>query len=72
MSEAMAFLEQLELDIAKLKHKLAMLKEAKPADEMTPDDVYEVRPELKEAFDQALAADNWSSSEAKEEKEAQH
>lgn len=66
MREAVAFLEDLELDIAKLKHKLAMLKEAKPADEMTPDDVYEMRPELKQQFDEALSNDNWSTSDGKE------
>lgn len=61
MVEANAFLETLELDIAKLKHKLALLKNAKPAEELTADDVYEARPELKQAFQEALANDNWST-----------
>jgi len=72
MAEAATFLQDLELDIAKLKHKLAVLKDSKPADELTPDDVYEMRPELKQSFQESLASDNWSTGDSKAEAEAKN
>jgi len=74
MAEAQTFLEELELDMAKLKHKLELLRNSKPAEELTPDDVYEVRPELKVAFQEALKADNWSTVDgtADEKQQAAH
>lgn len=72
MTEALKFLEDLELDVAKLKHKLALLRNSKSVDELTPDDVYEARPELKKSFEEALSNDNWSTEDGQKEKAAQH
>ncbi len=73
MADAQRFYDSLELDIAKLKHKLALLKNAKPVEELTVEDVYEVRPELKKEFHDAISQDNWSTgtsqSDAKEAKQ---
>lgn len=66
MAEAEAFVSELNLDIAKMKYKLEMLRNAKPVDELTVDDVYEVRPELKASFQNQLKHDNWSTDDAKE------
>lgn len=72
MAEALKFLEDLELDVAKLKHKLALLRNSKPVDELTPDDVYEARPELKKSFEEALSNDNWSTEDGQKGKEVAH
>lgn len=69
MTEATQFLEELELDVAKLKHKLALLRNSKPVDELTPDDVYDARPELKKSFEEALSNDNWSTENGKPEQD---
>lgn len=71
MTEARQYLEKLEKQIGELREKLTMLKNSKPVDELTVDDVYEMRPELKESFQKSLANDNWATvtgDAAKEEK----
>jgi hypothetical protein len=60
MKEASEFLEKLELEIAKIKTQLSKLKEAKPIDEMTPDDVYNLYPELKAKIDDDFKNDRWT------------
>lgn len=61
MIEANKFLVTLEEKISELREKLARLKAAKPVDQLTVDEVYEMKPELRESFQKAIANDNWST-----------
>jgi len=55
------FITNLENEIEKLEGKLNQLKNAKPVDEITVDDVYEMRPEWKQQFDDAIKQDCWTT-----------
>ena len=57
----------------KLKNQLSKLENAKPVDELTVADVYEMNPELREQVHQMIKNDHWAvaddSSEKREAKE---
>lgn len=63
MAEAEDFLTKLEANIAGLAGKLARLRAAKPIDQLSIDEVYEMRPELRDSFIRAMEQDNWSTEE---------
>lgn len=70
MAEAEDFVVKLDEHIARLKEKLAKLKASKPIEELSIDEVYEMRPELQASFQQALKEDNWSTTEETAEEKA--
>jgi ribosome-binding protein aMBF1 (putative translation factor) len=73
MKSSESFLAKLEENIANATGQLQKLESAKPVDEVTVEDVYELHPEYRERIKQAIKADDWSvaagEKEAKEAKE---
>lgn len=61
LSASRQFIADLRDQIAGLEARLGRLQAAKPVDQLTVDDVYEMRPELREQFHRALKADCWAS-----------
>ena len=59
MAESKKFLEGLELKVKALKEQLQKLESAKPVDDLTVKDVYEVHPEYQERVHEAIRQDNW-------------
>lgn len=61
----------METQVEKLKNQLNKLENAKPVDELTVDDVYEMNPELREKVHQMIRDDHWAinEEESKEKKE---
>lgn len=79
MAESKKFVERLETRIAALKAQLSRLESAKPVDELTVEDVYQVNPEFRERVHAAIRHDEWNSgagtektvkTEGKESKDA--
>ncbi|PJF16573.1 hypothetical protein PSACC_03574 [Paramicrosporidium saccamoebae] len=66
LQEASAFLNKLEGDVQALKAQLDKLRSAKPVEQMTVDDVYELNPEYKEKIYTAIKNDNWATEEEKD------
>ena len=62
LKEADAYLQRLETELGKLRDQVHKLQNAKPADEMTVDDVYALYPELKERVYNNIKNDNWSTT----------
>lgn len=63
------FIVNLESKVDKLKSQLHKLETAKPVDELTVDDVYEIHPELREKVHQMIREDHWAVSQESEKKE---
>lgn len=59
MAESKKFLEGLEVKVKALKEQLQKLESAKPVDDLTVKDVYEVHPEYQERVHEAIRQDNW-------------
>jgi hypothetical protein len=60
----------LETKVDKLKSQLKKLENAKPVDELTVEDVYEMNPELRERVHQLIKDDHWAVSDENLEKKA--
>lgn len=60
-------MERLEIKIAALTAQLERLEKAKPVDELTVADVYDVHPEFQERVHEAIRKDDWNSSAADEQ-----
>lgn len=63
MREAADFLSKLEEGIASLKTQLEKLRNAKPIDQMTVEDVYQLHPEFKEKIYESIQKDDWSTTD---------
>lgn len=57
------FIINLESEVGKLKAQLEKLENSKPVDELTVEDVYEMKPELREKVHQLIKDDHWAVSE---------
>lgn len=62
LTESKEFISELNKEIQNLKDKLAQLRSAKPIDEMSADEIYALRPDIKVQFENALKRDIWLSS----------
>lgn len=62
MKMSQEFIINLESQVEKLKAKLHKLETAKPVDELTVEDVYEINPELREKVHEAIRNDHWAVS----------
>ena len=60
--ESKKFVEKLEIRIGALKSQLTRLESAKPVDELTVADVYEVNPEYRERVYDAIKRDEWGTA----------
>lgn len=56
------FIINLESQVDKLKSQLHKLETAKPVDELTVEDVYEMNPELREKVHEMIKNDHWAVS----------
>lgn len=67
------FIINLEGQVDKLKSQLHKLETAKPVDEITVEDVYEINPELREKIHQKIRDDQWAVADdsAADKKETQ-
>ncbi len=68
LSESKKFVEKLEIRIAALRAQLGRLESAKPVDELTVADVYDVNPEYRERVYNAIKQDEWNSGASPEAK----
>ena len=57
------FIINLESRVDQLKSQLHKLENAKPVDEITVEDVYEMHPELREQVHEAIKNDHWAVSD---------
>ena len=57
------FIINLESQVDKLKLQLHKFETAKPVDELTVEDVYEMHPELREKVHEMIKNDEWAVSE---------
>lgn len=70
MKDSRDFIATLDKDVGLLRAKLTRIEAAKPVDELTVEDVYEVKPELREQFYQKIRDDDWSVTESAKADEA--
>ncbi len=56
------FIINLEAQVDKFKNQLHKLETAKPVDELTVEDVYEINPELREKIHDSIRNDHWAAS----------
>ena len=71
MKLSQEFIVNLESKVESLKSQLHKLETAKPVDELTVDDVYEINPELREKVHQMIREDHWAVSQESGKKEQQ-
>lgn len=72
LGKAKAFLADLEKEIEGAKEALKRAENAKPVEQLTIDDVYEMKPELKTAFDEKMKRDDWYVEDAEANEHEKH
>lgn len=71
MKLSQEFIINLETQVEKLKDQLNKLENAKPIDELTVTDVYEMNPELRDQVHQMIRDDHWAVSDESSDKKQQ-